>query len=294
MQRCFPRPRKCHGCCQSIAPNELVMRARNLIFHLGCFKCLVCDRQLNTGDEFGLGKDGLVYCRMHYFYHIQQQPQNMEHLHHISHQPQPHQSQHIQHQPFNSFYVDQNNQYAATNTYMDLSSSSSTSSTNSSSNYNLYSMGSNGNMPPTPGISPTANSISPSEQNVKGRPKKRKAGGGQNGANASANSSNNSMENGVAGTTGKKGGKSKQAKSTSAAKMEPSQISESKPSLENSVNSVIQQQQQHQANSSRVLSSGMLGSNGEDSPDDFKHNFDNNLGNVFIFIFLECFGWICN
>lgn len=262
------------------------MRARNLIFHLSCFKCLVCDRQLNTGDEFGLGKDGLVYCRMHYFYHIQQQqPQSMEHLHQINHQP--HQQQHIQHQPFNSFYVDQNNQYSATNTYMDLSSSSSTSSTNSSSNYNLYTMGSNGNMPPTPGISPTANSISPSEQNVKGRPKKRKAGSGQqNGAaNVSASGSNNSMENGVAGTTGKKGGKSKQAKSTSAAKMEPSQISESKPSLENSVNSVIQQQQQQQANSSRVLSSGMLGSNGEDSPDDFKHNFDNNLGNIYIFIF---------
>lgn len=70
-------PRKCHGCSQSIAPNELIMRARHLVYHLGCFKCLICDRQLNTGDEFGLGKDALIYCRLHYYYHLQQQ----QHLH---------------------------------------------------------------------------------------------------------------------------------------------------------------------------------------------------------------------
>lgn len=48
------------------------MRARHLVYHLSCFKCLVCDKQLHTGDEFGLGKDAVIYCRDHYYYYMQQ------------------------------------------------------------------------------------------------------------------------------------------------------------------------------------------------------------------------------
>ena len=41
-----------------------------------CFKCVQCERQLNTGDEFGIGKDGMsIYCRTHYYFHLQQQQQ---------------------------------------------------------------------------------------------------------------------------------------------------------------------------------------------------------------------------
>ena len=36
------------------------MRARNKIFHLNCFRCVACDKQLVQGDEFALGPDGLV------------------------------------------------------------------------------------------------------------------------------------------------------------------------------------------------------------------------------------------
>jgi hypothetical protein len=67
-------PRKCHGCSQLLNPNELIMRARHLVFHMNCFKCLLCDRQLNTGDEFGIGKDNSLFCRVHYYFHLQQQP----------------------------------------------------------------------------------------------------------------------------------------------------------------------------------------------------------------------------
>ena len=43
------------------------MRARQFIFHLNCFKCMVCERQLNTGEEYGINcKDGSIFCRVHY------------------------------------------------------------------------------------------------------------------------------------------------------------------------------------------------------------------------------------
>ena len=50
------------------------MRARHLLFHLNCFKCFACERLLSTGDEFGIGKEGSVLCRVHYFCNLQQQP----------------------------------------------------------------------------------------------------------------------------------------------------------------------------------------------------------------------------
>ncbi|RNA43173.1 LIM homeobox Lhx2 isoform X2, partial [Brachionus plicatilis] len=60
-------PRKCNNCFQAINPNEFVMRSRQFIFHLNCFKCMVCERQLNTGEEYGINcKDGSIYCRVHY------------------------------------------------------------------------------------------------------------------------------------------------------------------------------------------------------------------------------------
>ena len=38
------------------------MRARNKIFHIDCFKCVACSRQLIPGDEFALRDDGL-FCK---------------------------------------------------------------------------------------------------------------------------------------------------------------------------------------------------------------------------------------
>jgi hypothetical protein len=36
------------------------MRAKNKIFHLECFRCVACDKQLVPGDEFALRPDGLL------------------------------------------------------------------------------------------------------------------------------------------------------------------------------------------------------------------------------------------
>ena len=38
------------------------MRARNKIFHIDCFRCVACSRQLIPGDEFALRDDGL-FCK---------------------------------------------------------------------------------------------------------------------------------------------------------------------------------------------------------------------------------------
>ena len=48
-----------------ISANELVMRARDSVYHVQCFTCVSCNKTLATGDHFGM-RDGLIYCRTHY------------------------------------------------------------------------------------------------------------------------------------------------------------------------------------------------------------------------------------
>ena len=48
-----------------MSSTELVMRAKDLIFHLACFTCVSCNRLLTTGDHFGLHCD-MIYCQADY------------------------------------------------------------------------------------------------------------------------------------------------------------------------------------------------------------------------------------
>ena len=41
------------------------MRAQKSVYHLGCFCCCVCERQLQKGDEFVL-KEGQLLCKGDY------------------------------------------------------------------------------------------------------------------------------------------------------------------------------------------------------------------------------------
>lgn len=50
---------------EKIAPTEFVMRALECVYHLNCFCCCVCDRQLRKGDEFVL-KEGQLLCKIDY------------------------------------------------------------------------------------------------------------------------------------------------------------------------------------------------------------------------------------
>ena len=43
----------------------MVMRARDKIFHIDCFRCCVCAKHLVPGDEFALRSDAL-YCKDDY------------------------------------------------------------------------------------------------------------------------------------------------------------------------------------------------------------------------------------
>jgi len=53
---------KCEKCTRSFGTSDFVMRAKNKIFHLECFRCVACDKQLVPGDEFALRPDGL-FCK---------------------------------------------------------------------------------------------------------------------------------------------------------------------------------------------------------------------------------------
>ncbi|XP_077302210.1 protein apterous-like isoform X2 [Arctopsyche grandis] len=57
--------KRCARCQASISSSELVMRARDLVFHVHCFCCALCNMPLTKGDTFGM-RDSSVYCRMHY------------------------------------------------------------------------------------------------------------------------------------------------------------------------------------------------------------------------------------
>ncbi|XP_041826135.1 LIM/homeobox protein LMX-1.2-like [Melanotaenia boesemani] len=56
---------KCSGCLKEISPTEFVMRALESVYHLSCFCCSICERQLCKGDEFVL-KDGELLCKSDY------------------------------------------------------------------------------------------------------------------------------------------------------------------------------------------------------------------------------------
>lgn len=65
----FPKRRfgtKCAACQQGIPPTQVVRRAQDFVYHLHCFACIVCKRQLATGDEYYLMEDSRLVCKADY------------------------------------------------------------------------------------------------------------------------------------------------------------------------------------------------------------------------------------
>nr|QRF78302.1 Lhx1/5b [Galathowenia sp. LG-2021] len=57
---------KCGGCEEGISPNDLVRRARDKVFHLKCFTCMVCRKQLSTGEELYVLDENRFICKEDY------------------------------------------------------------------------------------------------------------------------------------------------------------------------------------------------------------------------------------
>lgn len=57
---------KCGGCLEGINPSDLVRKARDKVFHLNCFTCLVCRKQMSTGEELYVLDDNKFVCKEDY------------------------------------------------------------------------------------------------------------------------------------------------------------------------------------------------------------------------------------
>uniref|UniRef100_A0A3B4DYU5 ISL LIM homeobox 2 n=1 Tax=Pygocentrus nattereri TaxID=42514 RepID=A0A3B4DYU5_PYGNA len=53
---------KCAKCELGFSGTDLVMRARDSVYHIECFRCSACGRQLLPGDEYSVREDALL-CR---------------------------------------------------------------------------------------------------------------------------------------------------------------------------------------------------------------------------------------
>ncbi|KAG7455596.1 LIM/homeobox protein Lhx1-like [Solea senegalensis] len=57
---------KCGGCSQGILPSDLVRRAKSKVFHLNCFTCVMCNKQLSTGEELYILDEFKFVCKDDY------------------------------------------------------------------------------------------------------------------------------------------------------------------------------------------------------------------------------------
>ena len=60
--RLFGSSGTCYGCLKSIAGNELVQKINGNVYHLQCFRCSSCKKQLRKGDKLYISSDRGFIC----------------------------------------------------------------------------------------------------------------------------------------------------------------------------------------------------------------------------------------
>ncbi|CAN0427702.1 unnamed protein product, partial [Lampetra planeri] len=63
--RLFGVTGNCAACSKLIPAFEMVMRARDNVYHLDCFACQLCNHRFCVGDKFFL-KNNMILCQMDY------------------------------------------------------------------------------------------------------------------------------------------------------------------------------------------------------------------------------------
>ncbi|OAF70635.1 LIM homeobox protein 8 [Intoshia linei] len=56
---------KCNKCEKVVLPEHWIRKAEHCIFHIACFTCEFCKRQLSTNEEYCL-RNCTIYCKQHY------------------------------------------------------------------------------------------------------------------------------------------------------------------------------------------------------------------------------------
>ncbi|CAD5120744.1 DgyrCDS9302 [Dimorphilus gyrociliatus] len=68
---------KCGGCGETLSANEFVRRARNRVYHLKCFTCMICRKQLATGEQLYVLEDNKFICKEDYLSNSKYQAGNL-------------------------------------------------------------------------------------------------------------------------------------------------------------------------------------------------------------------------
>ncbi|KAK0135757.1 Rhombotin-1 [Merluccius polli] len=55
----------CAACSKMIPAFEMVMRARDNVYHLDCFACQLCHQRFHVGDKFFL-RNNMILCQLDY------------------------------------------------------------------------------------------------------------------------------------------------------------------------------------------------------------------------------------
>ncbi|KAG9508418.1 LIM homeobox transcription factor 1-beta, partial [Fragariocoptes setiger] len=62
----FGHHTRCASCLRPISSSEMVMRAADYVYHLDCFSCQSCSRQLKKGEHFLILSGGKLFCKLDY------------------------------------------------------------------------------------------------------------------------------------------------------------------------------------------------------------------------------------